>query len=86
MLVSKAELGTKTAKNYLAFLIMGAQSVSGYSLLYFLSTDMVAVAHDTNTGHKELFFMPIVIAMVFSLAHGAFTSYFWNIPGVKAKS
>lgn len=29
--------------------------------------------------------IPVAIAFVFSLAHGAFTSYFWDMLGVKAR-
>ena len=29
--------------------------------------------------------IPIAIAFVFSLAHGAFTGYFWDVLGVKAR-
>ncbi len=86
MSTSTAESTAKTKKNYLPFLIMGVFSVSLYTLLYFFSVDIVAIAKNTNAGQKSFFFIPIVIAMIFSLAHGAFTSHFWDILGVKAKS
>jgi len=86
MSATSTDLETKTKKNYLPFLFMGAISVSLYTLLYFFSADIVSVAQNTNSGQKSLFFIPIVIAMIFSLAHGSFTSHFWDILGVKAKS
>ena len=86
MSATTADSATKTKKQFLPFFIMGIFSVGLYTLLYFFSADIVTVAQDTNAGHKSLFFIPIVIAMVFSLAHGAFTSHFWEILGVKAKS
>lgn len=30
--------------------------------------------------------LPVVIAFAFSLAHGAFTGYFWDVLGVQGKS
>lgn len=29
--------------------------------------------------------IPVAIAFIFSLAHGAFTGYFWDLLGVRAK-
>jgi len=86
MSATSADSGEKTKKNYLPFLVMGILSISLYTLLYFFSADIVSFAQNTNSGQKSLFFIPIVIAVVFSLAHGAFTSHFWDILGVKAKS
>lgn len=34
---------------------------------------------------KWSFIIPLTIAFVFSFAHGAFTSDFWDVLGVKAK-
>ena len=31
------------------------------------------------------FLIPVAIAFVFSYAHGAFTGYFWDLLGIKAK-
>ena len=63
----------------------GVLSISLYGLLYWLSTDIKSLAQATYAGHKQLFFIPIVVALVFSLIHGAFTSHFWDSLGVKAK-
>jgi hypothetical protein len=32
------------------------------------------------------FIVPVIIAFLFSFVHGAFTTYFWDLLGVKAKS
>jgi hypothetical protein len=38
----------------------------------------------SSKGHWA-FWIPIVIAFVFSFAHGAFTGEFWDVLGIKAK-
>ncbi len=63
----------------------GILSIALYGLLYWLSPDIKSLTQSTYAGHKQLFFIPIVIAFVFSLIHGTFTSHFWDSLGVKAK-
>ena len=63
----------------------GILSIALYGLLYWLSTDIKGLAQATYAGHKQLFFIPIIVAFVFSLIHGAFTAHFWDSLGVKAK-
>ena len=65
---------------------MGALSVTLYSLLYLYNTSLTHIAQDTHAGQKTLFFMPIIVALVFSWVHGSFTSRFWDMLGVKAKT
>jgi len=48
--------------------------------------DVVEWAHLTRMGHKEYAFIPILIALIFSLAHGSFTAYFWDALGLKAST
>ena len=86
MSVQTIETVEKVSKKYLPFIIMGVISITLYSLLYFFSAEIVSIAKETGSGQKGMFFIPIVIAMVFSLVHGAFTSHFWDVLGVKAKS
>lgn len=74
-----------TIKKYRAAAIFGVTSVALYSMLYFFSADLTQMAQSTHAGHKGFFFLPIVIALVFSLVHGSFTSHFWDVLGVKAK-
>ncbi len=60
-------------------------SIVLYTLLYFYRSDLTHIAEDTNYGQKALFFVPIVIALLFSFVRGSFTSQFLGIIGVKAK-
>lgn len=66
-------------------LIFGAMSVVLYTLLYVFNIDLAEIAHSTHNGDKTLFFVPIVVALVFSFIHGSFTSHFWEFLGVQAK-
>ena len=66
-------------------LIFGALSVALYSLLYVFNIDLIHIAQTTHEGNKTWFFLPIVIALVFSLVHGSFTSHFWDVLGIQAK-
>ncbi len=72
-------------KKYRLAVSFGVISAVLYALLYFFSADLVQIAQSTHSGHKGLFFLPIVIALVFSLVHGSFTSHFWDVLGIKAK-
>lgn len=63
----------------------GVLSISLYILLYLFSADLVHIAQDTHHGHKTLFFIPILVALVFSLIHGLFTAHFWEVLGIKPK-
>jgi len=73
-------------KKYRPAISFGVVSVALYSLLYFFSTDLTHLAQDSHTGQKTWFFLPIVIALIFSVIHGSFTSHFWDVLGVKAKN
>ena len=61
----------------------GAASLALYALLFLYADETVELARRTREGEKIWFLVPIVIAFVFSLAHGAFTSSFWNAIGLK---
>lgn len=67
-------------------IIFGVLSIVLYTFLYEYSGTLIEIAQETHAGHKTLFFVPIVIAFVFSVVHGSFTSHFWDSLGVKAKS
>lgn len=71
---------------YRSPIIFGAVSVFLYSMLYLFSADLTQIAQSTHSGQKTMFFIPIVVALVFSFVHGTFTSHFWDILGVKAKN
>jgi hypothetical protein len=66
-------------------LALGAGSMVLYALLYRYSADLVQLAELTHQGHKAFFFVPIAVALVFSLIHGAFTGHFWDALGLKPK-
>ncbi len=63
--------------------VCGAASVALYVLLFAYADETVAMARRTREGETLLFLVPIVIAFVFSLVHGAFTGYFWDAIGLK---
>jgi len=62
--------------------LWGITSVILYFLLYFFEE---SILESSKQGHW-FFIVPIAIAFVFSLVHGTFTSHFWDLLGVKAKS
>ena len=61
----------------------GAASVALYALLFVYADETVEFARRTREGEKIWFLVPILIAFVFSLVHGAFTGYFWDAIGMK---
>ena len=65
--------------------VLGLASIGLDGLLKLFSPDLVQLAQATHAGSKGLFFVPILLALVFSFVHGAFTSHFWDVLGVKAK-
>lgn len=56
-----------------------------YFLLFQYEDEIVHLAELTRQGQKIDFIVPILIALVFSLVHGAFTENFWNMLGLKPK-
>lgn len=65
-------------------LVYGAASVALYAVLFIYADETVALARRTREGEAILFLVPVIIAFVFSLVHGAFTAYFWDAIGFKA--
>jgi len=66
--------------NYTASL--GLLSITFYFLLY--SFEEVILNWSTQGGWY--FLVPVFIPLIFYWVHGAFTSHFWDLLGVKAKS
>jgi hypothetical protein len=66
-------------------LIYGICSISLYYILYQFSGEIRYLAESTNQGDKAFFFLPICIALAFSVVHGLFTDRFWESLGLKAK-
>ena len=74
------------SRQFLYTVIFGLGSIVLYILLYRFSGDIRHLAELTSQGDKQLSFVPIVIAFVFSIMHGAFTGHFWDTLGLKPKS
>lgn len=66
-------------------LVLGAASAGLYLLLYLFSDGLPELAAATRRGEKLYALVPLAIAMVFSLVHGAFTGHFWDLLGLRAK-
>lgn len=65
--------------------LFGIASIGLYLLLFIFNDEIRHMAEATSRGDKTLFFVPIIIAFIFSIIHGAFTGHFWEALGVKAK-
>jgi hypothetical protein len=61
----------------------GTASVALYALLFAYADETVELARRTRAGESILFLVPIVVAFVFSVVHGAFTGHFWAAVGFK---
>ena len=65
-------------------LIFGVASAVLYTFMFVYSDALVEYARRTRQGEHIWFFVPIVIAFVFSYVHGTFTGSFWDALGLKA--
>jgi hypothetical protein len=63
-------------------LLSGAASALCYVLLFAYEKEVMAAFTRTDGWYPAL---PVLTAFVFSFAHGAFTAYFWEVLGVKAR-
>jgi hypothetical protein len=63
-------------------LATGAASALCYGLLFANEAEVMAAFTRTDSWYPAL---PVLTAFVFSLAHGAFTGYFWEVLGVVAR-
>lgn len=64
--------------------LLGATTAVLYFLLFYFEDNVLQWCR----GFKKdgwYFLAPILIALVFSAAHGAFTSNFWRLLGIRAK-
>lgn len=68
-------------KPYLQLCVTGLVSGALYLLLYLYEEEVIENFTRTDGFYPAL---PILAAFVFSLAHGAFTAYFWEVIGVRA--
>jgi hypothetical protein len=67
-------------------LVLGACSAGLYFLLFLFSDELTLLASANRDGQHQLYaFIPLAVALVFSLVHGAFTGHFWDLLGFRAK-
>lgn len=64
--------------------LYGAASAALYFLLYLFADEAIELARRTREGERVWFLVPIAIAFLFSLVHGAFTAHFWEAVGLRA--
>lgn len=69
-------------KPYPQLIASGIVSGSLYLLLYLYEREILAAFTRTDGWYPAL---PVVAALVFSFAHGTFTSCFWEVLGVKGR-
>ena len=69
-------------KPYVALIISGVISGALYFTLYLYNREIMAAYTRTDGWYPAL---PVITALLFSFAHGAFTGYFWEVLGVTAK-
>jgi hypothetical protein len=62
--------------------VYGILSAGLYFLLYLFADQITELSKQG----RWYFIVPMVIAFVFSIVHGNFTGYFWDLLGVKAKT
>ena len=72
----------KKSKPYLQLIASGIVSCALYLLLYLYEREIMAAFTRTDGWFPVL---PVLAALVFSFAHGAFTGYFWEVLGIKAR-
>ena len=63
-------------------LLSGAASALCYVVLFAYEKEVMATFTRTDGWYPLL---PVLTAFVFSIAHGAFTGYFWEVMGVVAR-
>ena len=73
---------SERSKPWGALVISGAASALCYGLLFGYQKEVMAAFTRTDGWYPVL---PVVTAFVFSFAHGAFTGYFWEVLGVRAR-
>ena len=70
---------TASPKPWLLLLVSGAASALCYVLLFANEKEVMAAFTRTDGWYPAL---PVLTALLFSLVHGAFTGYFWEVLGV----
>jgi len=72
-------------RRVLAVAALGAVSAALYALLFAYADQISAMSAAARSGAKYYALVPIVIALIFSFVHGAFTGRFWDVLGLKAR-
>ncbi len=70
-------------KTWRGLLLSGIATIICYGLLFTYLNDKAMLALFMK---RENWLFPVVTAFIFSLAHGAFTGYFWEALGIRAKA
>jgi hypothetical protein len=70
------------SKPWIPLIVSGVASALCYGLLFTYQKEVMAAFTRTDGWYPVL---PVVTAFVFSIAHGAFTGYFWEVLGVTAR-
>ena len=73
------------AKSLVWVAMLGLLSAGLYGALLLNGATLNAYAEASRHGDRVYFLIPIGIAFVFSLVHGAFTGQFWDVIGLKPK-
>lgn len=72
----------QNSKPYPQLVASGIVSGSLYLLLYLYEREILAAFTRTDGWYPAL---PVIAALVFSFAHGAFTAYFWEVLGITGR-
>jgi hypothetical protein len=75
-------MASQDNKPWVGLLLTGATTALLYTLLFVYEKEVMASFTRTDAWYPVL---PVAAAFVFSLSHGAFTGYFWDVLGVKPK-
>jgi len=68
-------------------MVLGAASTALYLLLFLFSDELTELARQARgRSNKLAALVPLGVALVFSLVHGAFTGHFWDLLGLRAKA
>ncbi len=75
-----------TWRRMVIVLVLGLASSTLYLLLFDYADALTALSVEAQAGAKYYAFVPIIIALVFSAVHGAFTARFWDLLGLRARA
>jgi len=70
------------SKPYLQLIASGIVSGALYLLLYLYEREILSAFTRTDGWFPAL---PVLAALVFSFAHGAFSGYFWEVLGIRGR-